>query len=130
MSTASAMARSAAAQALARSGGDPKAARRLLAHAAGADPRLLAAIVEPHLDAILSRLIEAAAKAPPLSAEDLDRVMGALGERIGARPQPRGMTALLEPAPVAPAGARHQAAMRTLAAAYRKPRGVKPPKVP
>jgi hypothetical protein len=133
MSTAAATARSAAAQALARCGGDAAAARRMLVRAAGADPRLMAAIVEPHLEAIVARLVQAAAAAPAAaaaagpsrSADDLDRVMGELGARIGARAQPRGMTALIDPPVAAPAGARHQDAVRTLAAAFRRPRGVK-----
>ena len=86
MSTASAMARSAAARALARCEGDARKAKRLLRSAAAADPRLMAAIVEPHLEAIISRLVAAAAEAAAtsdaasptadlLSADELDRVM-------------------------------------------------------
>ncbi len=113
------------AEALARCGGDRKAAQRLVLNWCGSDVRLLHGLVRPFLGGIVAQAVEHAEASAvtarrALTARGLDTVIGQLGRTIGtAAPTPRGMSALVDPPPApVKAGPRHEQTMRQLAALY------------
>lgn len=125
------------AEAIASAGGDAAAAQRLLIKACGRDDRLLRTLVAPFIKGIVAHAVQrAGGKVKPgaakpraakpvaqrLSAEALDDVIGQLGQRIGTRTQPSGMTALVNPPTKTPAGEVHQQSLRRLATAFARKR--------
>ena len=116
--------------ALARSGGDVAAARRLLAKQCAGDERLLRGLVGSFLPGIIShavnravdRTVKAQPVPPAMPGALMDTVVGHLGRSIGEAEVPRGMTALTEPTSRPKASKRHQDAIRLLATAYRTAR--------
>lgn len=121
-------------EALDKSSGDVKAARRLLARWAAGDHRLLQELVGPFLPGIIAHTVGGGVephrvvpmrrrrKASALTPDALDQVVGALGEKIGTTHQPAGMTALTNPAKPTPAGAGHERSVRALAVAFARKR--------
>jgi|HigsolmetaAR204D_1030405.scaffolds.fasta_scaffold01665_3 hypothetical protein len=117
-------------EAVARSAGETVTAQRLLIAWCARDDRLLRGLVSPFLRGIVAHAVERAAKAPAaaaapakrLSNQALDNVIGQLGQRIGTRNQPRGMTALINPPSQPAAGEGHERSLRQLAAAFARKR--------
>ena len=121
-------------EALDKSSGDVKAARRLLARWAAGDHRLLQELVGPFLPGIIAHTIRnnrqphgivpmrRRRRSSALTPDALEQVVGALGEKIGTTRQPAGMTALTNPAKPTPAGAGHERSMRALAVAFARKR--------
>ena len=125
MSTA-AIVQSKALEALGQSGGQRGPAQRLLLQWAGRDRALLAALAAPYLAGLAARAIDRAAgggrAAQPsqraLPADAFDRLVGALGERIGTSEEPSGMAALISPPQRRQAGEGHARTLRALAKAH------------
>ncbi|HET8727920.1 MAG TPA: hypothetical protein VFO41_10445 [Alphaproteobacteria bacterium] len=114
-------------EAIGRAGNDAAAAQRLLIAWCGRDDQLLRGLIAPFIRGIVAHAVQkgGAVEAKPaqrLTHQALDDVIGHLGRRIGAKSQPRGMTALINP-PVPPAaGEAHQQSLRKLAAAFARKR--------
>lgn len=110
--------------------GDPVTAQRLLIAACGRDDRLLRGLVAPFIKGIVAHAVQkvAASAAPAargpkkLTAQALDDVIGQLGQRIGSKAEPQGMTALINPPTRPTAGEGHQKSLRQLAAAFARKR--------
>ena len=121
-------------EALDKSSGDIKAARRLLARWAANDHRLLRELVGPFLPGIVAHAISDSRDprrltpkrrrraASALTPDAMDEVVGALGQKIGTARQPTGMTALTNPSKPTQAGAGHERSMRALAVAFARKR--------
>lgn len=114
--------------ALAGARGDATAAQRALIAECARDGRLLRGLVAPYLQGIVAHAVGRPGRSPKpaksaeLSPNVLDTILGQLGEEIGEASQPRGMTALTETPSRPEAGPGHQAAIRQLAASYKRKR--------
>lgn len=127
--------------ALIQSKGDGRAAQRLLVGACARDPKLLFGLVGPYLQGIVAHAVQRQlgraakdfagssggrasrpANEPALTREAMDSIVAQLGEKIGSKPQPEGMSALINPPTQPRAGKAHQDGIRTMAAAFMRKR--------
>lgn len=129
--------------ALSRAGGDASQAKRLVLQMAGRDPQLLAGLVRPFIKGIVASAVErergaapmtaprpqGQRQAPPrsrprtLSADDLDAVIGRLGQQVGkTTSEPQGIVAALSHHEPTKAGSKHEDSIRAMARAYARKR--------
>lgn len=124
--SSAAIVQSKAREALRLSGGQRGKAHKLLLQWAGQDRAVLAALAAPYLAGLAAQAIDRAALGGraaqaaqrELPADAFDRIVGALGERIGTSEEPSGMAALISPPQRAQAGEGHAKTLRALAKAY------------
>lgn len=105
--------------------GDAARAERMLLDWCDGDVRLLAGLARPYLPSIVAHAVQRQRAERParsgrrgLSEQGFDAMVGALERRIGTAADPVGMTALLKPPTPSKAGARHERALRQVAAAF------------
>lgn len=129
--------------ALIQTKGNSRKAQRLLITACARDPKLLMGLVGPYMQGIVAHAVqrqlgraakdfagkEAAGRAgrargeANLTPEAMDSIVAQLGQRFGgSKPQPEGMTALINPPSQPRAGKSHQDGIRTMAAAFLRKR--------